>query len=175
MDAYFNEWSRVISPEYFGSFSLSSFPSPHSHHNLLLQFSLHSISSSSFTNSQISSLLFSLKLHKPNQTKPNHFSRFLLAAMSNSGNGRSSIMGNVTGLLADEDLYTQNELLVCLNVDTVGSKGIWLKDNPLDFPLPTLMAELVIHSILTRIVNFLLKPLKQGISSAQVIVRSFPL
>lgn len=52
-------------------------------------------------------------------------------------------------------------LRVCVPQTDVVSKGIWFNDNPLDYPLPAAMAQIILAVVTSRLLYFLLRPLGQ--------------
>ncbi|CAN6710012.1 unnamed protein product [Malus baccata var. baccata] len=51
--------------------------------------------------------------------------------------------------------------IFCMQQQAVTSKGFWRKDNPLDYPLPLTMAQIVLVVVISRALYYLLRPLGQ--------------
>ncbi|PQP97702.1 hypothetical protein Pyn_10698 [Prunus yedoensis var. nudiflora] len=50
---------------------------------------------------------------------------------------------------------------ICLPQQSISSKGIWLRDNPLDYPFPLIMAQVTLVLFTSRTLYYLLRPLGQ--------------
>ncbi|CAB4301441.1 unnamed protein product [Prunus armeniaca] len=50
---------------------------------------------------------------------------------------------------------------VCVPVQRIDSEGIWLKDNPLDFPYPLMLFQIILLVLISRALYCLLRPLGQ--------------
>lgn len=65
------------------------------------------------------------------------------------------------------------EVFICQFSDMINSKGcMWSGGDPFDFSLPLVLAQVVFIFFVTRITFALIKPLKQSMVSAQLIVSS---
>lgn len=84
----------------------------------------------------------------------------------------SSSSGELDGFVKS-DVPVKKDYLVCQQIKSISSTGIWVGDDPFDFTLPTFLAEVVILTVFTKLIYYLLKPLHQSLSLAQVVVRSF--
>lgn len=68
------------------------------------------------------------------------------------------------------------EKLVCQYTERmINSKGIFLGDDPLEFSLPLILAQGILILLLSKIIYYVIKPLGQGVISAQIIVSLLPL
>ncbi|WJZ89179.1 hypothetical protein VitviT2T_008414 [Vitis vinifera] len=72
-------------------------------------------------------------------------------------------MGPVAGPFSEEKLVCQ------FTGNMIHSKGIFLGDDPFNFSLPMLLAQGILILLLTRTTYYFLKPLGQGMISAQII------
>ena len=60
------------------------------------------------------------------------------------------------------DAWTRQYSIVCVAVNmNANFRGVWYGDNPFDFALPTLMAKIILVSLISRLLYCLLRPLKQ--------------
>ncbi|XP_008234073.1 PREDICTED: cation/H(+) antiporter 15-like [Prunus mume] len=50
---------------------------------------------------------------------------------------------------------------ICRPLESISSKGIWLRDNPLDYPFPLVMAQVSLVLLTSRALYYLLRPLGQ--------------
>ena len=62
------------------------------------------------------------------------------------------------------------DALVCQNMRGISSSGIWYGDNPLSYPTPLIMIQITLIFFTSRGVYFLLQPLRQSMTVAQIIV-----
>lgn len=62
------------------------------------------------------------------------------------------------------------DTLVCQNMRGISSSGIWYGDNPLSYPTPLIMIQITLIFFTSRGVYFLLQPLRQSMTVAQIIV-----
>lgn len=75
------------------------------------------------------------------------------------GHDHNSAMGKVN-----------NKILMCTNEASLGSRGIWLHQNPLHFSTPILLLQLSISSITSMFFDFLLRPLGQTTTVSHFLV-----
>ncbi|CAO2840059.1 unnamed protein product [Amaranthus hypochondriacus] len=61
------------------------------------------------------------------------------------------------------------DTLVCQNMRGISSSGIWYGDNPLSYPTPLIMIQITLIFFTSRGVYFLLQPLRQSMTVAQII------
>lgn len=62
--------------------------------------------------------------------------------------------------------------IVCYAPTMITTNGIWQGDNPLDYSLPLFILQLMMVVVLTRLLVFVLKPLKQPRVISEIIVRT---
>lgn len=62
--------------------------------------------------------------------------------------------------------------IVCYAPTMITTNGIWQGDNPLDYSLPLFILQLMMVVVLTRILVFILKPLKQPRVISEITVRT---
>ncbi|KAK4363705.1 hypothetical protein RND71_018946 [Anisodus tanguticus] len=70
-------------------------------------------------------------------------------------------MSNVPALRA-------NLVLVCTTFNQINSRGLYAGDDPLDYSVPSLLLQLSLISVFTRIIQSLLKPLGQPLIVSQI-------
>jgi hypothetical protein len=73
--------------------------------------------------------------------------------------------GMVTGPFSKEEI-------VCTYPHMVSSDGVWYGDDPFDFAAPVFLVQITIFFFASRFIFVLLKPLRQSIITAQVLVSS---
>ncbi|KAK4351610.1 hypothetical protein RND71_030923 [Anisodus tanguticus] len=59
--------------------------------------------------------------------------------------------------------------LVCTSFDQINSRGLYAGDDPLDYSVPSLLLQLSLISVFTRIIQSLLKPLGQPLIVSQIL------
>lgn len=64
-----------------------------------------------------------------------------------------------------------NNTVVCYAPSMITTNGIWQGDNPLDYSLPLFILQLTMVIVTTRVLVFLLKPLRQPRVISEVLVR----
>lgn len=67
------------------------------------------------------------------------------------------------------------EGIVCQYPHMVSSNGVWFGDDPFDYTAPVFLAQITLFFFASRFIFTLLKPLRQSIITAQVLVSSSPL
>ena len=60
--------------------------------------------------------------------------------------------------------------IVCYAPTMITTNGVWQGDNPLDYSLPLFILQLTIVVIVTRVLVYLLKPLRQPRVIAEILV-----
>lgn len=60
--------------------------------------------------------------------------------------------------------------IVCTSLNQINSKGLWIGDDPLDYFVPSLLLQLSLISIFTRVIQSLLNPLGQPLIVSQILV-----
>jgi len=68
----------------------------------------------------------------------------------------------------------QEQIILCQAQQNIHPNGIFYGDNPLSHTFPVLLLHLVLVTTITRIVRFILKPLKQPMIVSQIIVSFLP-
>lgn len=65
-----------------------------------------------------------------------------------------------------------NQTVVCYTPSMVTTNGVWQGDNPIDFALPVFILQTTLIVVVTRILVFALKPLRQPRVIAEILVSS---
>ncbi|XP_020237233.1 cation/H(+) antiporter 15 [Cajanus cajan] len=54
-----------------------------------------------------------------------------------------------------------HQLVVCVKNDrSVGSLGVWIGDNPFDFVIPITLCQIIIHTLISRSLHYVLRPIR---------------
>lgn len=74
-----------------------------------------------------------------------------------------------------EDIITNSEnriedSIVCYAPTMITTNGIWQGDNPLDYSLPLFIVQLTLVVVITRLLVFILKPIRQPRVIAEILV-----
>ena len=70
-------------------------------------------------------------------------------------------------------LNKTDDAIVCYAPTMITTNGIWQGDNPLDFSLPLFVLQLTLVVVTTRILVFLLKPIRQPRVVSEILVRTY--
>ena len=81
---------------------------------------------------------------------------------------RKKEMGDVVSSVNKTD-----DLIVCYSPTMITTNGIWQGDNPLDYSLPLFILQLTLVVVITRLLVFLLKPLRQPRVISEILVRMY--
>lgn len=76
-------------------------------------------------------------------------------------------MGDVVNTVNRTD-----DTIVCYSPTMITTNGIWQGDNPLDYSLPLFILQLTLVVVITRLLVFLLKPLRQPRVISEILVRT---
>ncbi|CAN4127599.1 unnamed protein product [Withania somnifera] len=76
--------------------------------------------------------------------------------------------------MADEIIVTNSEsrvedAIVCYAPTMVTTSGIWLDDSPLDYSLPLFIVQLILVVVVTRLLVYILKPIRQPRVIAEIL------
>jgi hypothetical protein len=74
---------------------------------------------------------------------------------------------------ADSDLPTDQYFITCHRTHQSHPFGVFYGENPLNYAFTLLLLEITLLIVLTRIIRFLLKPLKQPRIVSEILVSSF--
>lgn len=77
--------------------------------------------------------------------------------------------------MADEIVVTSSEnktedTIVCYAPMMITTNGIWQGDNPLDYSLPLFILQLTLVVVITRLLVYVLKPIRQPRVIAEILV-----
>ena len=63
--------------------------------------------------------------------------------------------------------------LLCQYIRGISSRGFWYGDDPLSYPTPLILVQISLIFFTTRAVFFILQPLRQSMTVAQILVSLF--
>lgn len=63
-----------------------------------------------------------------------------------------------------------DDMIVCYSPTMITTNGIWQGDNPLDYSLPLFILQLTLVVVTTRLLVFILKPLRQPRVISEILV-----
>lgn len=63
--------------------------------------------------------------------------------------------------------------IVCYAPTMITTNGVWQGDNPLDYSLPLFILQLTMVVVITRVLVYVLKPLRQPRVIAEILVSAF--
>ncbi|KAJ9690952.1 hypothetical protein PVL29_013219 [Vitis rotundifolia] len=88
-----------------------------------------------------------------------------LARGGGGGGGGGVEMANMTG-----DVASQTDATICLALDITNANSVWKAENPLVKSLPVFVRQVALTLLITRLLVFILKPLKQPRIMAEILV-----
>lgn len=65
---------------------------------------------------------------------------------------------------------SSDDTIVCYVPTMITTNGIWQGDNPLDYSLPLFILQLTLVVVITRVMVYILKPLKQPRVISEILV-----
>lgn len=72
--------------------------------------------------------------------------------------------------MSDDIIISNSETIVCYAPTMITTTGIWQGDNPLDYSLPLFIVQLTLVVVVTRLLVFILKPIRQPRVIAEILV-----
>lgn len=70
-------------------------------------------------------------------------------------------------------MVMKNHIFICRNIKNDHSFGVFYGENPLKFSFPLILLEVSFVIVITHVVRFILKPLRQPKVISQIIVSFF--
>ena len=92
-----------------------------------------------------------------------------LARGGGGGGGGRVEMGDKTG-----DIASQTDATICLVLDIANGDSLWKAENPLVKSVPVFVRQMALTLLVTRLLVFILKPLKQPRIMAEILVSTSP-
>ncbi|PHT58113.1 Cation/H(+) antiporter 15 [Capsicum baccatum] len=71
--------------------------------------------------------------------------------------------------MSDDIIISNSEKIVCYAPTMITTTGIWQGDNPLDYSLPLFIVQLTLVVVVTRLLVFILKPIRQPRVIAEIL------
>ncbi|GAB2283156.1 Cation/H(+) antiporter 15 [Dionaea muscipula] len=83
--------------------------------------------------------------------------------------GKVETIYEMSGNITPSSMNKTNTTIVCYAPTMITTNGIWQGDNPLDYSLPLFILQLTLVVVTTRILVFMLKPLRQPRVIAEIL------